>query len=143
MSQHNDRELLWSITKSDLKIDTFRCGGKGGQNQNKRDTGVRITHIDSGISAECREHRTQDANKKAAFEKLAKMLVEHFNPQLETDRYLAGKHVVRTYHEPNNRVTDHDAGVKASYKHTVGKGDMSELIQERARLMALKQMSES
>lgn len=58
---------LFSVTKKDLKIDTFRCGGKGGQNVNKVETGVRITHLDSGAIGESRTYRTQGENKKAAF----------------------------------------------------------------------------
>lgn len=65
------RELLFSVTKKDLEIQTFRSGGKGGQNQNKRDTGVRIIHRSSGAVGESREHRTQWQNKKAAFLRLA------------------------------------------------------------------------
>lgn len=136
------RELLWSVTKADLRIDTFRAGGKGGQNQNKRDTGVRITHIETGIAAESREHRTQMANRKAAFQKLAELLVEHFNPTADSVRYTAGTKVIRSYHEPNDRITDHDTGKKYSYKHTVGKGDVSELIDDRAREMSLRQFSD-
>ena len=64
------RELLFSVTKKDFRIDTFRAGGPGGQNQNKRETGVRITHLESGASAESRTHRTQGQNKKAALERL-------------------------------------------------------------------------
>lgn len=66
------KELLFSVTKKDLEIQTFRCGGKGGQNQNKRDTGVRIIHRESGAVGESREHRDQLQNKKAAFERLVK-----------------------------------------------------------------------
>ncbi len=55
--QHNEDPLL-TLTKKDFRVDTFRSGGKGGQNQNKRDTGVRITHIKSGISAEGRSERS-------------------------------------------------------------------------------------
>jgi len=64
------RELLFSVTKKDLRIDTFRAGGPGGQNQNKRETGVRITHLASGAMAEARENRTQEQNKVAAFRRL-------------------------------------------------------------------------
>ena len=64
------RELLFSITKDDFTIQTFRSGGKGGQNQNKRETGVRIIHNDSGARGESRNHRTQLANKKEAFRRL-------------------------------------------------------------------------
>jgi protein subunit release factor B len=65
-----NKELLFSVTKKDFEIQTFRAGGKGGQNQNKRDTGVRIIHRVSGAVAEAREHRTQGQNKKAAFRRL-------------------------------------------------------------------------
>ena len=64
------RALLFSITKKDLDVQTFRSGGKGGQNQNKRDSGVRIIHRASGAVGESREHRTQWQNKKAAFLRL-------------------------------------------------------------------------
>lgn len=66
-----ERELLFSVTKKDLRIDTFKSGGPGGQNQNKRDTGVRITHDASGAVGTAREHRTQEQNKKAAFRRMA------------------------------------------------------------------------
>lgn len=63
-------ELLFSVTKKDFRIDTFRAGGPGGQNQNKRDTGVRFTHLASGAVGESREFRTQEANKRSAFLKV-------------------------------------------------------------------------
>lgn len=65
-------ELLFSVTKRDFRIDTFRCGGKGGQKQNKTDSGVRLTHIASGAVGESREERSQPQNKKIAFERLVR-----------------------------------------------------------------------
>jgi protein subunit release factor A len=65
------KTLLFSVTKKDLRVDTFRSGGKGGQNQNKRDTGVRITHLESGAVGESREERSQEQNKKNAFKRMA------------------------------------------------------------------------
>lgn len=67
-----DRELLFSVTPADCEMHTFRSGGPGGQNQNKRDTGVRFVHPPSGARGESREHRTQLENKKAAWHKMAK-----------------------------------------------------------------------
>lgn len=61
------RELLFSVTKKDFRIDTFRAGGKGGQKQNKTSSGVRVTHIESGAVGESREERSQHQNRKIAF----------------------------------------------------------------------------
>lgn len=64
------REKLLSVTLNDCEVQTFRAGGKGGQNQNKRDTGVRIIHRDSGAVGESREERSQLQNKKIAFRRM-------------------------------------------------------------------------
>ncbi len=64
------KELLFSITRKDFRIDTFRSGGKGGQHQNKTESGVRITHFDSGAVGESREERSQLQNKRNAFRRL-------------------------------------------------------------------------
>lgn len=66
----NERKPVLTLTAKDFKIDTFRCGGKGGQNVNKVESGVRFTHEPSGCVQECREERSQHANKKKAFERL-------------------------------------------------------------------------
>jgi hypothetical protein len=65
------KELAFSVTLKDCDIQTFRAGGKGGQNQNKRDTGVRIIHRPSGAVGESREERSQLQNKKNAFTRMA------------------------------------------------------------------------
>lgn len=64
-------KLLFSVGKDDFDVQTFRSGGKGGQNQNKRDTGVRIIHRDSGARGEARDQRSQAQNKRAAFKRMA------------------------------------------------------------------------
>ncbi len=66
------RKLLFSVTRKDFDIQTFRSGGPGGQHQNKTDSGVRIIHKESGISAESRSHKSQLQNKRAAFDRLVK-----------------------------------------------------------------------
>ena len=65
------REPVFSVTLKDCDVQTFHAGGKGGQNQNKRDTGVRIVHRASGAAGESREERSQLQNKKAAFRRMA------------------------------------------------------------------------
>lgn len=64
------REKIFSVTLADCDVQTFRSGGKGGQNQNKRDTGVRIKHRDSGAIGESREQRSQLQNKRTAFKRM-------------------------------------------------------------------------
>lgn len=64
------KQLLFSLTKKDFIVETFRSGGKGGQNQNKVESGVRIRHLESGCVQECREERSQDQNKRKAFIRL-------------------------------------------------------------------------
>jgi len=65
-----ERQPILSVTVHDCVVQTFRSGGKGGQNQNKRDTGVRIIHEPSGAVGESREERSQLQNKKAAFKRM-------------------------------------------------------------------------
>ncbi len=66
------REHILSLTKKDFDISTFKSGGKGGQHQNKTDSAVRIKHIETGLSAESREGKSQHQNKKIAFRRLTK-----------------------------------------------------------------------
>ena len=66
------KEFLFSITKKDFDIQTFRAGGKGGQHQNKTDSAVRIIHRDSGAVGISRNDRSQHRNKKLALERLIK-----------------------------------------------------------------------
>lgn len=65
------RERVLSVTLADCITQTFRAGGNGGQNQNKRDTGVRIIHPPSGARGEARDERSQLQNKRAAFRRMA------------------------------------------------------------------------
>lgn len=86
-----DRELLFSVTLDDCRVDTFRSGGKGGQNQNKRDTGVRVVHEPSGAVGESREERSQLQNKKAAFRRMAESPQFKFWVAMERKRLETGK----------------------------------------------------
>jgi len=125
------RELIFSARKKDFRIDTFRAGGKGGQHQNKTDSGVRITHIETGLSAECRDGRSQHDNKKKAFRKLAAKLVEYVKQverQVDLER---SNEVVRTYHAVDNRVKDHATNKRSTYKAVVDGDGLEEMITAR------------
>lgn len=89
------RERVLHLTAKDFEFGTFRAGGKGGQNQNKRDTGVRCLHPPSGSSGESREHRTQLENKRAAWGRCVRtdrfrrwLAVEHARRTGELERWL-------------------------------------------------------
>lgn len=74
----NKKDLLFSVTTKDLEVQTFRSGGSGGQNQNKRDTGVRIIHAESGARGESREERSQLQNKRTALKRLTETAAFRF-----------------------------------------------------------------
>lgn len=126
------KELIVSYGPKDFRIDTFRCGGPGGQHQNKTDSGVRITHIPTGIVTECRETRSQHQNKSIAFKKIAKLILawhkrnEYVAPDKPTD-------TVRTYHAVENRVKDHTTGDKSTYTEVMK--DISNMLESRHRYM--------
>lgn len=113
------KELLIGLTRKDFRIDTFRGTGPGGQHRNKTDSCVRITHIESGINASSCSSRSQHDNKKEAFQKLAKKLVEHLIR--DENKYEPNNQVIRTYNEKTNTVKDHRSKLTWSYKETIGK----------------------
>ena len=81
-----ERRKILTVTVADCEVQTFRSGGKGGQNQNKRDTGVRIIHHPSGARGESREERSQLQNKKAAFRRMAEAPQFRYWVAVETGR---------------------------------------------------------
>lgn len=111
-------------------MDCFQAGGPGGQNQNKVSSGVRITHKPTGISAESRVHRTQGQNKKAAFHKVADLLLEWVKRrererQGERERK---KETIRTYHAIRGTVKDHRTKVVRPFQPTLD-GDLDPFIE--------------
>jgi protein subunit release factor B len=86
MKQH-----LFSVTMDDCRLETFTAGGNGGQNQNRRNTGVRITHLASGAVGEARDSRSQLQNKKAAWTRMAKSPEFQKWIRRETAKYETGK----------------------------------------------------
>lgn len=124
-----NKELIFSFTKKDFKVDYYRGSGPGGQHRNKRDTACRITHIESGLTASAEDSKSQHQNKSKAFKKLCDKLLNHYLK--EEDKKRGGTKLQtarRTYNESNDLVTDHKTGEKFSYKQTVGKNDLSDLI---------------
>lgn len=126
-----------TINPVDLKIDTYRSSGAGGQNVNKTESAVRITHIPSGIVVTCQVERDQLSNKEMAMELLRARLQakedEERNSKLEEARLLKvgtgeRSEKIRTYNYPQNRVTDHRIGYSSNNLDRVMNGDLDNLI---------------
>ena len=122
---------MWpdNVRKSDLKIESHRSGGPGGQHKNRRETAIRITHIPTGISAVCTDHRSQYRNRTTAFRRLANKLVPIMKGATVAHR--ASEITIRTYHELDQRVTDKRvAGKRWRYKDVVHGDGLGEIIDE-------------
>ncbi|MFQ5446598.1 MAG: peptide chain release factor 1, partial [Saprospiraceae bacterium] len=105
-----------NINKADLRVDTFRSSGAGGQHVNKTESGVRITHLPTGVVVECTEGRSQHSNRDIAEQKLYQRIFELQKNKVDSELAAHRKSLVgsgdrsekiRTYNFPQNRVTDH------------------------------------
>lgn len=123
------KTLVRSFTKDEFTLQFFCAGGPGGQHQNKVATACRIIHKGSGLAAESREHRSQHANRKAAFQKLAQLLVNHYYPTIPKERAPYTDRV-RTYHEPRATVLDHRTGISYNYDDVLKGGGLAEVIDD-------------
>jgi peptide chain release factor 1 len=135
MPEPEDVEL--KIDPNDLRIDVFRAGGHGGQHVNVTDSAVRITHIPSGIVAQCQDERSQGRNKAKAMKVLAARLLEAKRREEEKKTTAARRsqigsgdrsEKIRTYNFPQNRVTDHRIGFSLHSLDKVLEGSLDNLF---------------
>ncbi|NDD55630.1 peptide chain release factor 1 [bacterium] len=126
-----------NISPADLRIDTYRAGGAGGQHVNKTDSAVRITHVPSGLVVACQDERSQIKNRQKAMKILQARLLaferEKQESQISADRKQqigTGERAekIRTYNFPQNRVTDHRTEVTLKKLDMVMEGDLDDLI---------------
>ncbi len=138
-----------SVDPNDLRIDTYRASGAGGQHVNKTDSAVRITHIPTGIVVTCQDERSQTKNKAKAMAVLrAKLFDEERQRQSQevTDarRSQVGSgdrsEKIRTYNFPQSRISDHRIGLTLHNLERVLEGDLDEIIDTVSREIRAKQL---
>lgn len=141
-----DDEINIEINPSDLKIDTFRSGGAGGQHVNTTDSAVRITHIPTGIVVQCQNERSQISNRNTAMNMLkAKLIQLKEEEQKEKIEDLQGSYnqiawgsQIRSYvFHPYSMVKDHRTNVEVGDVHGVMDGDIDIFINEYLKQKAL------
>jgi len=135
MAEAEEAEI--SIKQEDLRIDVFNASGHGGQNVQKNETAIRITHIPSGIVVSCQDERSQLQNKEQAMKILRAKLMEEEQERISQEEAAARKaqvgwgdrsEKIRTYNYPQNRVTDHRIGLTLYNLPEIMNGDLDELV---------------
>ncbi len=130
-------EVDFELNPADLKIDTYRSSGAGGQHINKTESAIRITHLPTGVVVECQDERSQFKNKDRAMQILrSRLYEEELRKQTESvaseRRSQVGSGMrnerIRTYNFPQGRLTDHRIGLTLYRLDSVMNGDLDEII---------------
>ncbi|MCL2370894.1 MAG: peptide chain release factor 1 [Firmicutes bacterium] len=131
-------EVAVEINEKDLKIDTYRAGGAGGQHVNRTDSAVRITHIPTGIIVQCQDERSQLKNRDKAMRALRAKMYDMLQSKADAEYAKDRKNQVgtgdrseriRTYNFPQGRVTDHRIGMTIYSLDNFMEGDIGEMLE--------------
>ena len=145
-----DEAQAVQINPADLRIDTFRASGAGGQHINKTDSAVRVTHLPTGIVAECQDDRSQHRNKAKALQVLAARIreaerAERAAKEAATRKGLIGSgdrsDRIRTYNFPQGRVTDHRINLTLYKLSFVMEGDLGDVVSALKAARAAEQLA--
>jgi peptide chain release factor 1 len=141
---------LVEVNSGDLRIDTYRASGAGGQHVNKTDSAVRITHLPSGIVVECQDERSQHKNKARAMSLLQARLLSGLQQQQTSEQAAERKlqvgsgdrsERIRTYNFPQNRVTDHRINLTIYKLDEILQGGLQQVIDPLVQEHQAEQLS--
>ena len=145
-----DESMAVQINPADLRIDTYRASGAGGQHINKTDSAVRITHIPTGIVAECQDDRSQHRNKARAMQVLSARIQEKDRSERAARDAAQRKTLIgtgdrsdriRTYNFPQGRLTDHRINLTLYKLLTIMDGELDDVVQGLQSAQAAEQLA--
>ena len=145
-----DEAVAITINPADLRIDTYRASGAGGQHINKTDSAVRITHLPTGIVAECQDGRSQHSNKAQALKVLTARIIEKDRSERAAKDAAERKGLIgsgdrsdriRTYNFPQGRLTDHRINLTLYKLLTVMEGELDDVVQALQAYEAAEQLA--
>ena len=146
-----DEAVAITINPADLRIDTYRASGAGGQHINKTDSAVRITHLPTGIVAECQDGRSQHGNKAQAMKVLTARIIEKDRSERAAKDAAERKGLIgtgdrsdriRTYNFPQGRLTDHRINLTLYKLLGIMEGDLDDVVQALQAYEAAQQLAE-
>jgi len=149
LAEPDEQEAI-KINPSDLRIDTYRASGAGGQHINKTDSAVRITHLPTGIVAECQDGRSQHSNKAQALKVLTARIHEKDRSERAAKDAAERKSLIgsgdrsdriRTYNFPQGRLTDHRINLTLYKLLTIMEGDLDDVVQALQAYEAAEQLA--
>jgi peptide chain release factor 1 len=149
LAEPDEAEAI-KINPSDLRIDTYRASGAGGQHINKTDSAVRITHLPTGIVAECQDGRSQHGNKAQALKVLTARIQEKDRSERAAKDAAERKSLIgsgdrsdriRTYNFPQGRLTDHRINLTLYKLLTIMEGDLQDVVQALQSYEAAEQLA--
>lgn len=143
-------EIMVKIEEKDIRVDVFRSSGPGGQSVNTTDSGVRITHIPTGIVVQQQDEKSQIKNREKAMKILRARIYDHFKSQADMERSKERKsqigsgdrsEKIRTYNYPQSRITDHRINLTVYKFDQMLDGDLDELIQSLQAAEEIEKLS--
>ena len=146
-----DEHQAITLNPADLRIDTFRASGAGGQHINKTDSAVRVVHLPTGIVAECQDGRSQHSNKAKALQVLQARIQEKERSERAAKEAALRKGLIgsgdrsdriRTYNFPQGRLTDHRINLTLYKLLAIMEGDLGEVLQALAHAREAEQLEE-